>query len=142
MQFKGYRNANGNYITVAEQKRRYKEHIKELQQTRKEQCRKLELEEQLIYEEYKQKKLEEQKEKEQEELFLRQCKQFVESIAGTLPYKEFLIAWDIANRNRYQIEADLYNKKITLEQVQKIIELAKKYINNLEDYIYIEYLIA
>lgn len=142
MQFKGYRNTNGNYITVAEQKRRYKEHIKELQQTRKEQYRKLKLEEQLIYEEYKQKKLEEQKEKEQEELFLRQCKQFIESIAGTLPYREFLIAWDIINRNRYQIEADLYNKKITREQVQKIIELAKIYINNLEDYIYIEYLIV
>lgn len=137
MQFKGYRNPNGNYITVTEQKASYNRFKKACRQAREERQQEEERQEQIKIAKYISEKKEEQKAIEQEQLFIAQAKQFVSYAAETLPYNEYLVAWDIANRNRIQIESDILNNKITLEQVNKVLLLAQKYIDNLTDKIYI-----
>ena len=142
MEFKGYRNPNGNYITVAEQKKQYNRYKKDLKQARKEREQENEQKDQLYFAMVRDEKKEEQQTIEQEQLFIQQAKQFVGYAAETLPYNEYLIAWDIANRNRMQIEADIYNNKITLEQVKKVFTLAQNYIDNLTDKIYMNDLLT
>jgi hypothetical protein len=142
MEFKGYRNPNGNYITVAEQKKQYNRYKKDLKQARKEREQENEQKDQLYFAMVRDEKKEEQKAVEQEQLFIQQAKQFISHAAETLPYKEYLVAWDIANRNRIQIEADIFNKKITLEQVRKVFTLAQNYIDNLTDKIYMKDLLT
>lgn len=142
MEFKGYRNPNGNYITVAEQKKQYNRYKKDLKQARKEREQENEQKDQLYFAMVRDEKKEEQQAIEQEQLFIQQAKQFVGYAAETLPYNEYLIAWDIANRNRMQIEANIYNNKITLEQVKKVFTLAQNYIDNLTDKIYMNDLLT
>ena len=142
MEFKGYRNPNGNYITVAEQKKQYNRYKKDLKQARKEREQENEQKDQLYFAMVRDEKKEEQQTIEQEQLFIQQAKQFVGYAAETLPYNEYLIAWDIANRNRMQIEANIYNNKITLEQVKKVFTLAQNYIDNLTDKIYMNDLLT
>jgi hypothetical protein len=142
MEFKGYRNPNGNYITVTEQKKQYNRYKKDLKQARKEREQENEQKDQLYFAMVRDEKKEEQKAVEQEQLFIQQAKQFISHAAETLPYNEYLIAWDIANRNRMQIEADIYNNKITLEQVKKVFTLAQNYIDNLTDKIYMKDLLT
>ena len=142
MEFKGYRNPNGNYITVTEQKKQYNRYKKDLKQARKEREQENEQKDQLYFAMVRDEKKEEQKAIEQEQLFIQQAKQFVGYAAETLPYNEYLIAWDIANRNRMQIEANIYNNKITLEQVKKVFTLAQNYIDNLTDKIYMNDLLT
>lgn len=136
MEFKGYIATSGNYITVAEQKKRYTKFKKERQETQEERKTELERKENLAYAEIRQQKIDEQKAIEQEQLFVAQAKQFVSYAAKTLPYSEYLVAWDIVNRNRMQIEYDINREKITLEQVKKVFILAQNYIDNLTDKIY------
>lgn len=142
MEFKGYRNPNGNYITVTEQKKQYNRYKKDLKQARKEREQENEQKDQLYFAMVRDEKKEEQKAVEQEQLFIQQAKQFISHAAETLPYNEYLIAWDIANRNRMQIEANIYNNKITLEQVKKVFTLAQNYIDNLTDKIYMNDLLT
>lgn len=138
MEFKGYIATSGNYITVAEQKKRYTKFKKERQETQEERKTELERKENLAYAEIRQQKIDEQKAIEQEQLFVAQAKQFVSYAAKTLPYSEYLVAWDIVNRNRMQIEYDINREKITLEQVKKVFILAQNYIDNLTDKIYMD----
>ena len=142
MKFKGYKSPNGNYITVAEQKKQYNRYKKDLKQARKEREQENEQKDQLYFAMVRDEKKEEQQTIEQEQLFIQQAKQFVGYAAETLPYNEYLIAWDIANRNRMQIEANIYNNKITLEQVKKVFTLAQNYIDNLTDKIYMNDLLT
>ncbi|MBU5332071.1 hypothetical protein KQI61_07655 [Anaerocolumna aminovalerica] len=142
MEFKGYRNPNGNYITKAEQQQSNKKFLKEMKEYRIQKQQEEERQEKIRIAKYLDEKKQEQQAIEQEQLFIHQAKQFVSYAAETLQYKEYLIAWDIANRNRMQIETDIYNNKITLEQVKKVFTLAQNYIDNLTDKIYMKDLLS
>lgn len=142
MNFKGYKHSNGNYITVADQKASHKKFMKECQEARKEREQEEERQEKIKFAKYLNEKKEQQKAIEREQLFIMQAKQFVSYAASTMIYNEYLIAWDIANRNRLQIEADINRNKITLEQVKKVFMLAQTYIDNLTDKIYMNDLLS
>lgn len=146
MEFKGYKvmetKRHFHYVTVAEQKKRYNRYKKDLKQARTEKEQEEILKDQLYFAMARDEKKQQETAIEQEELFIQQSKQFVSYAAVTLKYNEYLIAWDIANRNRMQIESDIYNKKVTLEQVKKVFNLALTYIENLNDKIYMNDLVA
>ena len=146
MEFKGYKvmetKRHFHYVTVAEQKKRYNRFKKELKQAREEKEQEEKRKEQLYFAMVRDEKKQQEIAIEQEQLFIQQAKQFVSYAAVTLKYNEYLIAWDIANRNRMQIESDVFRGKITLEQVNKIFTLAQKYIDNLTDKIYMNDLLT
>lgn len=141
MKFTGYINANGNYITISEQKRMYNKYKKELKQAKEEHHKNFEKENHYKLLLYKQAREEQKKAEKQKELFDIQRKAFIDDISSKLPYNEFLIAWDIANLNRYQLEADIYRNKITVLQLKKVVDIALTYIENLKDFLYIDDLI-
>jgi hypothetical protein len=138
MKFKGYVAPSGNYITVEDQKKSYNKFKKDMKEYRIQKQQEDEFQDKIKFAMYVDEKKQEQKAIEQEQLFIAQAKQFVVYSAKTLSYNEYLVAWDIANRNRLQIESDLNRNKITLEQVKKVFILAQNYIDNLTDKIYMD----
>lgn len=140
--FKGYKTENG-YVTIAEQKEYFKKMKKqrELDRIKKEQDQEKEI--QYITDLYFAEKREQKKAIQQREVFYQQCKNFVKYASEFLTeYKIYLIAWDIANIDRYSIEADLYKNKITKEEVKTVYNLAKKFIDDIDKYLYIADLIT
>lgn len=140
---KGYKAPSGNYITIAEQKRR----IAKLKKADKIAKLKREQEEEqkqkLAIAEYFSEQKEIKKAIEQNENHIVQCRNFIKYCSEFFKnYNQYLIGWDIANSNRYQIEADLYNNKITIEQIKEVYNKAKIMIDNIDNYIYIDDLIA
>lgn len=142
MNLKGYIAPSGNYITIAEQKARNSKFKKVMKEYREEQAEEMKRQDQIAIAGMIERRREKQEAIEQEQIFIAQCKQFISYAAETMQYKEYLIAWDIANSDSLQIEADVLNNKITLEQVKKVFTLAQNYINNLTDKIYMNDLLA
>jgi hypothetical protein len=66
-----------------------------------------------------------------------QVKQFIDHAVRAYKgnYNMFLLAWDIANRDRYSIQDSLYRGKITLDDVLTVLAEAKQFIDNLEIYL-------
>lgn len=141
-ELKGYKSASGNYITVADQKRNIAKTKKMDAEVKKER----ELEEirkqELDIAKYIQEKNEIKKAIEENESHAIQCKNFIKYCGEFFKnYNQYLIGWDIANSNRYQIEADLYNNKITIEQIKEVYNKSKAMITNIDNYIYLNDLI-
>jgi len=139
--FKGYKTENG-YVTIKEQQEYFKkmkkqreiDRIKKEQETEKEMKYKTDL--------YFAEKREQEKAEQQREIFFEQCKYFVKYASEFFAdYKIYLIAWDIANVDRYSIEASLYKNKITKEDIKTVYNLAKKFIDDIDKYLYIADLI-
>ena len=138
---KGYRTANG-YQTVKDQKEYLKRMKKqrELDRIKKEQDQEKEIQYKTSL--YYAEKKEQGKAEQQREIFFSQCKNFVKYASEFLTeYKIYLIAWDIANIDRYSIEADIYKNKITKEEITKVYNLAKIMIDDIDKYLYIADLI-
>jgi hypothetical protein len=66
-----------------------------------------------------------------------QVRQFIDHAVRAYKgnYNMFLLAWDIANRDRYNIQDSLYRGKITLDDVLTVLAEAKQFIDNLEIYL-------
>ncbi len=132
------RDIGGNYITGAEQKARLNKWKKEIKAIKKQQKVDEEKERLLNFSKYITEKKEQREAEQQEKLFFAQCKQFVSYAAENIPiYKEYLIAYDIACQNFYQIENDLLRGKITKEQVKKVWLMALKFIDDIAEKYYI-----
>ena len=130
------------YITKAEKKKSHKRFIKECKESEQKQIEQWKRDENIIVAQLMERRKEEERRQQEKELFIAQAKQFVTYAAKTLPYKEYLIAWDIANSNHYQIESDINSGKITSEQFQNVYTMAKEYINNLCDALYNKFMVA
>ncbi|MGL5329911.1 MAG: hypothetical protein ACRDD7_11620 [Peptostreptococcaceae bacterium] len=58
---------------------------------------------------------------EEEEKRIVQCKNDIrDTLAGTLPYKLWIVCYDLLCDNWYQIESDIQRGKITLEEVEEV----------------------
>ena len=66
-----------------------------------------------------------------------QVRQFIDHAVRAYKgnYNMFLLAWDIANQDRYSIQDSLYRGKITLDDVLTVFAEAKHFIENLEIYL-------
>jgi hypothetical protein len=66
-----------------------------------------------------------------------QVRQFIDHAVRAYKgnYNMFLLAWDIANQDRYSIQDSLYRGKITLDDVLTVLAEAKQFIDNLEIYL-------
>ena len=139
--FKGYKTVNG-YITVKDQKEYFKKMKKQRELDRMKKEEEQEKEMQYITSLYYAEKREKEKAEQQREIFFEQCKYFVKYASEFFAeYKIYLIAWDIANIDRYSIESDLYKNKITKEDIKTVYNLAKNFIDDIEKYLYIADLI-
>lgn len=140
---KGYKSPCGNYITIVEQKKR----IAKMKKADKQARIKREEEEQKEYKYkldlYIAEKIEQQKAIQDKENHIIQCRNFIKYCSEFFKdYNQYLIGWDIVNSNKYQIESDLYNNKITINQIKEVYNKAKIMIENIDKYIYINDLIA
>ena len=142
-ELKGYKSASGNYITIADQKRSIAEMKKSDAEAKKERELEEKRKQELDIAKYLQEKKEIKKAIEENENHVIQCKNFIKYCGEFFNnYNQYLIGRDIANNDRYQIEADLYNNKITVEQIKEVYNKAKIMIENIDSYIYINDLIA
>ena len=135
--FKGYKTENG-YVTIKDQQEYFKKMKKqrEIDRIKKEQEQEKEM--QYITSLYYAEKREQEKAEQKREIFFEQCKYFVKYASEFFAdYKIYLIAWDIANIDRYSIESDLYKNKITKEDIKTVYNLAEKFIDDIEKYLYI-----
>ena len=134
---KGYKTVNG-YVTIAEIKARQRKIKKDRIESLKRQQIEFEKLEELKNAKYRAEKQDQKKAVENENIFNLQAKELIEYTSKTLQYKEYLIAYDIACRNKMQIESDLNNNKITINQFKKVFEIAIKFIDNLQDFLYFD----
>jgi len=140
---KGYKAPSGNYITILEQKRRIAKMKKADAEAKKRREQEEEQKQKLAIAEYFTEQKEIKKAIEQNEKHIIQCRNFIKYCSEFFKdYNQYLIGWDIVNSNKYQIEADLYNNKITLNQIKEVYNKAKIMIDNINNYIYIDDLLV
>lgn len=119
MKLKGYKTANGSYITKKEQEHYHKKYIKELKELRKQKQIELQKEEEYKLALY----LQEKKEIEEEKARMQQLRElkidFMNNkiIKLNLSQKQFIIVYDLMNYNTYQIISDYNRGRITSEDI-------------------------
>ena len=59
--------------------------------------------------------------KEHEEL-INKKDEIKNKLVGTLPYKLWIVCWDLLNDDYYQIEADMQRGKVTINEVKEVLE--------------------
>lgn len=138
---KGYYAPSDSYITVTEIQRRKRQRIKEIKEI-KTQKRLEEIKRQELYnimyiaEKQEQKKLEDERQK-----LVEARANFIDGIGRfKLPYRQFLIAWDLLiTEDLYQIKSDYQKGKIDKLDIETILLITPK--NLITDYT-IDYLLA
>jgi hypothetical protein len=131
---KGYYAPSDNYITVTEIQRRKRQRIKEIKEI-KTQKRLEEIKRQELYnimyiaEKQEQKKLEDERQK-----LVEARANFIDGIGRfKLPYRQFLIAWDLLiTEDLYQIKSDYQKGKIDKLDIETILLITPK--NLITDY--------
>lgn len=121
---RGYYAPSGNYITVAEIKRRRSKRKKEKQELKKKKAIKEQQEQKRRSLLYTAEKKEQQAEQKRREELIKEKSNFLNSIGKyELPYRQFLIIWDLLHCNHYQIEADYKKGRITKNDINKVLKI-------------------
>ena len=124
MSIKGYKSENGNYITIAEQKKRRRKMSKQSKIENVAHQAKLnrELEySRILYiqERQDQKDLQNDIDKR-----ATQSKDFLDHVAENYDYNTFMIGYDIVNGSTYELMHGINKGRITLGQVQDVYNVA------------------
>ena len=141
---KGYKAANGNYITGKELEQRQRQQKKERQlilKQREEEKKRQELIRTALY-------LQERREAKEAEEKQKQIGQIKDNILLQLrknnpfKYNQYLIIWDVLTNNFYQIENDKKRGRINREDIKKAIEYIESFNCELLDDYWKEFLLA
>lgn len=132
---KGYKTVNGGYITGKELEQAKRKYKKEMQEYRKQKEQEEKKKEQLYIAQYMEEKRQIEQAKKDKEIFITECRKFLEYMAKNYNYKLYILAYDICSHDYFRIKNDLYNKKITIDDLKNIYNIARNMITKLDFYI-------
>lgn len=127
----GYRTENGNYITKAEVQQRKKKRLNEIKEIRKQ--REIDMKKETDYKTalYMQ-EIKESKLLEEESLKrVNQKDNFIKYASENFEYASYIVAYDMACNSYHYVIKSIRDKKVTIERVKEIYNVACNMIDSL-----------
>ena len=126
---KGYKAANGNYITgreIEKAQRKWKQEKQEYRKQREEEEKRQEL---INIAKYRQEREDQRQYQEKQKRVTESKDQILLSLRKENPftYRQYLIIWDIITVNYIQILSDIQREKITLTEVKNAINYIEQF---------------
>ena len=121
---KGYKHANGNYITGKEIERSQKKFRKECQEAREKKSKEIEAQENIYFAQLGEEIRRNQQLKDDKELFVIEVPAFLEYISKNFDHTCFVSAWDIVHTDYNSLTVDIRKGKVDFDTVKAIYYIA------------------